>query len=64
MTMSVDLIVAIIKRREQNASDSAKRLALDPSLRASEFQHRAVLIAMTSLRYDIEHYAKASDREG
>lgn len=51
--MSIDLVKAMIQRRIQAARDSAKRLSVDPTLRASEFQQRAVCNAMQSLLQDI-----------
>lgn len=53
--MNVDLIKAMIARREFNARDKANRLKKDQTLRAyySETQHRAVAHAMQSLLQDI-----------
>ncbi|MDH3412441.1 MAG: hypothetical protein OER87_07510 [Gammaproteobacteria bacterium] len=61
--MNVDLILAMIKRREQRAKDRANELARDPSLRASAQQQRAVFNAMATLRGQIEDAIATEGRD-
>lgn len=60
--MNVDLIIAMIMRREQSARDRAASLDKDPSLRASAQQNRAVANAMKALRQDIIDNREPEDR--
>lgn len=54
--MNVDLIIAMIKRREQGAKDRAASLEKDPMLKSAARDERAIQGAMAALRRDIEQH--------
>jgi hypothetical protein len=61
--MNVDLILAMIKRREQRAKDRAASLERDPMLKSAATSERNVQGAMAALRIDIENAIKIEDRD-
>lgn len=54
--MTTDLVIAMIKRREDAAREKYKRLDTDPMLAQPAGRERAVYLAMLNLRNDIEAY--------
>jgi hypothetical protein len=54
--MNVDLIIAMIRRREQSAKDQAARLERDPMLKQPAREQRVIQAAMAKLRIDIEEH--------
>ena len=59
--ITVNLIIAETKRREQLAKDAAERMKKDPSLAASMWQQRGIANAMRSLRLTIEAHRNPGD---
>ena len=61
--MSVDLIVAMISRREAAAREKAQALDGDPVFKAAARDYRAVQAAMAALKIDINHYTQVRESQ-
>jgi hypothetical protein len=52
--MNVDLVLAMIRRREQSAKDSARKFERDATFKQAARDQRVIQGAMAKLRRDIE----------